>query len=589
MFNRKIIKKIVLSAIFGFFIVSGIHAKGILESPEYKRAYKEEKQETAKMVIGMKVETSADALFLLFDSVPEETTGLNVSLEDITGTDFINNSGESRFFIGLSASSSVKNMIKTYQNISGDALKQIKLSRKLKIPFAKTGHRYQVIVLFTTNVTESGAGNSVSNRVYTAKTEFTADKGIYFNNEIILNKNETTVTLSSEPQLPANTEYAPGKYIWSVTVTGDFGLMSFPMQFNDNPSGSSLSWDYDRFMKEKFAALEGGGHSASITVFCNVIHDGIIWSIEIPKHKLTFFYDSGNEILTYRDIIFACLDTLGKPLPEGYEQHSADIYIKEISPWGFNILVADNGLVTESVIRKTYEADLYDYYAREAIGKTIFFYSVFDKEFTCEGFYKDATVYKINDSGYAVIIDPYIKDHILWCDIQLYKNEKFEKPEKHANLLLDKDEIATINLLIDLIGQPVNSIPDSFKPHADNSEQSGIYLKEEGICKYRIFAVDGFIVNASIQYNTNSFYTLFLCYDAVKDYFNKQFDFVDEARHYQYYRDCTIFKRKDGSYIILDKISESQVGFVDVDGNLSWELNFKVEFNNDANIKYRKR
>jgi len=228
--------------------------------------------------IDLKAETVPEGICITFDNIPKETNRLFIML---------NNYG------GKEQPESTYDIIGSYSDIKGDILEQVKQTRKIVFPFVQAGQKYGILVSF-----ENEKGQKIVGVPEWINTECIANAGIYFNDglKLELNKNNTSVILSSEPEFSKEVQYAPEKYWYRVSIdSSENGSLSY-----SDKSTNGLYWDFEPQMTYDFKKgeyLQSGNYSAYVTAYRNVIYDNVTWAVEIAKTP-EFIYSLKWGILT---------------------------------------------------------------------------------------------------------------------------------------------------------------------------------------------------------------------------------------------------------------------------------------------------
>ena len=123
-------------------------------------------------------------------------------------------------------------------------------------------------------------------------TVFVAENGNYYDNylELIINESQTSVTLSSKPVFPAETQYDPYNYRFGVIVKENETSTIFPIKYD-----GGIHWEFvpELDLKEQWR-LQSGNYPTVITAYCNVTYDNIPWEVDIAKSPV-FIYSYKSE------------------------------------------------------------------------------------------------------------------------------------------------------------------------------------------------------------------------------------------------------------------------------------------------------
>jgi len=213
--------------------------------------------------IGLNVETVSEGICITFDNIPIETDRINIF-----------------FFNGIENSDKPHDNNSSMSEINGDVLKYIKKTRKVIFPFVQKGQNYTIWISFSSKQRFIDGLANIYSR------ECIANNGIYFNDgiKLELNKNNSNVTLSSEPKFSKEVQFAPYKYEYTLSLG--------PYKYDREKITNELQWNFEpeitNDLKES-KYLESGNYSAYATVYCNIIYDNITWKVEIAK-SLEFIY-----------------------------------------------------------------------------------------------------------------------------------------------------------------------------------------------------------------------------------------------------------------------------------------------------------
>ena len=173
---------------------------------------------------------------------------------------------------------STHEIIGSYSNIMGNTLDQVKHTGRIIFPFVKAGQSYNVSVGF-----EDDNGQIIAGAHDWIYAKCVANAGIYFNDglKLELNKANTAVTLSSEPEFSSEVQYAPEKYLYTVRIDiSNHGSLGY------SDKGSGLYWNFEPQMTNDLREgkhLQNGNYSAYVTAYRNIIYDNTVWTVEIAK------------------------------------------------------------------------------------------------------------------------------------------------------------------------------------------------------------------------------------------------------------------------------------------------------------------
>jgi len=208
-----------------------------------------------------------EGILITFSHIPAETSRLFINIQYPNNPD------------------SVHDIISSHSDLRGNSLEQVKQTKKVIFPFVQAGRKYKISAIFQNEKFED-----ISDWIHADRI---ADKGIYFDNNISLNLNDTNtgVTLSSEPIFSSDVTFAETKYNFAVTIivsqTETEGS-SIGVGSNHISGVEGLTWIFDPKMTRhlhKGEYLANGSYPAFVTARCNIIYNNITWSIEIAKTR----------------------------------------------------------------------------------------------------------------------------------------------------------------------------------------------------------------------------------------------------------------------------------------------------------------
>ena len=170
-------------------------------------------------------------------------------------------------------------------------LEKVKQTGKVIFPFVQAGQKYRISAMVYNQQEFRQMRDNFMPR--TAETECIAENGIYFNSDFIkleLNKDNSAVTLSSEPVFSSALMFDNQKYTYSVTIlvseNESVGVGDHHIPEGLSPDG--LTWTFEPHMtavnlKEIDWLVSGNHYSAWSQVYVNIIYDDILWSVEVAK------------------------------------------------------------------------------------------------------------------------------------------------------------------------------------------------------------------------------------------------------------------------------------------------------------------
>ena len=203
-----------------------------------------------------------EGICVIFENIPPDATGIFLHISTSSGPAY-----------------SARNIVSTYSDIRGGALEQVKRTGRVVLPFVKSGLKYIISASFEKD------DEPLTDDDYF--TECTPYSGVYFTGDIELRLNETYTgaALSREPVFPAAVRYAPVKYDFRAFLDL-YGIVS--ISYSDTDTVRGLSWDFEPLMTQYLNAsgyLQKGNYPVFITAYCNLIHDNVLWTVEIAKSR----------------------------------------------------------------------------------------------------------------------------------------------------------------------------------------------------------------------------------------------------------------------------------------------------------------
>ena len=216
--------------------------------------------------IGMKAEAVPEGIQLSFDKLSNDINRMFV---------LFSHNGEMEIVTGT------HDIVTTYADLKGSALEDLKAKGSITCPFVRPGKNYYIYVSYE----KEGAAYALGLNSNNLTARVVADNGTYFENEVELSLNEslTGITLSAEPEYPAEVKYAPEKYWYSVNVDlGAMGSLGYSCKNVSNP----FNWNFEPAFSEELKEgnhLQSGEYPAYISAFSTLIYDSVAWNVEIAK------------------------------------------------------------------------------------------------------------------------------------------------------------------------------------------------------------------------------------------------------------------------------------------------------------------
>jgi hypothetical protein len=203
-------------------------------------------------IIGLNTENVPEGILLSFDNIPTETNRMFIHL------------------MGYSVNN--ENPVPLFVDIREIQLDKVKETSRVICPFVQNDVKYIIGVNFN-----AGENYETENWIY---SEIIADKGIYSVNDLTLELNDTQtgVILSAEPLFSSNVQYAPQKYMYTLTIKKDENnASSYSETLDDN---NTLSWN---FSPEYIGDINNGNFPADVTAYCNINYDNMMWIVGIAS------------------------------------------------------------------------------------------------------------------------------------------------------------------------------------------------------------------------------------------------------------------------------------------------------------------
>ena len=221
------------------------------------------KNQEANMEIEMKAEAVSEGICLIFNNIPSETIRLFIMIQNWEGNEQLK---------------STREITGSYSDITGYTLEQVKQTGRIIFPFVKAGKNYTISASF-----EGVRGQAVAGAPDWIYAKCDANAGNYFNDglKLELNKTNTGVTLSSEPEFSKEVQYSPDRYKYSVKIdVSSHGSLGY------SDRGTGLHWDFEPQMTNDLKEgehLQNGNYPAYVTAYHNIIYDNVTWTVEIAK------------------------------------------------------------------------------------------------------------------------------------------------------------------------------------------------------------------------------------------------------------------------------------------------------------------
>jgi len=242
------------------------------------------KNQVTGAVFGFTAEAVPEGLLLSFNNIPPDSIRLFISVHSWGDKEELENGHDI-----VSSYADIRDASFSRGGIHSLQLEKVKETGKVIFPIVQPGQKYYISAMVQT---KADIDNDVI-PIFIDK-EIIAENGIYFNKEHVtleLNNTNSAVTLLSEPLFSSDVIFNTQKYDFSVTIiakeNGSIGLGTHHIPAGLSSDG--LSWVFEPYMTENLKINNGGWlesdnyYPAWVKVYVNIIHDNIIWSVEIAK------------------------------------------------------------------------------------------------------------------------------------------------------------------------------------------------------------------------------------------------------------------------------------------------------------------
>jgi len=178
-------------------------------------------------------------------------------------------------------------------------LEKLRETGTMLFPFVEPGKKYYVSVdVYTLLERKQFISYDENPQWSSANTEVIAKNGIYFNRDDVrleLNNDNTAITLTYQPVFSSEVIFADQMYRFGFTVQiGDASLGVGDHHIPEGLSSDGLTWVFEPQMstfnlRSGDWLEEGVNYPAWASAFVNIIHDEIIWSINIANTPMSNF------------------------------------------------------------------------------------------------------------------------------------------------------------------------------------------------------------------------------------------------------------------------------------------------------------
>jgi hypothetical protein len=217
-------------------------------------------QSITEISIELVAETTQDGISLAFSEIPSDATRIFV-------------------YISLLNDNPIDGS-QMFADIRDSALDQVKNTRMITCPFVKEGSEYSIIAFISTSKDYSDDSD------ITVNSTGIAGGGIRPTNKLALYliDENTGVMLSDPPVFSDDVTYDGHHYMYEVTI--DIAAnrsIGYGEGATDALSVHFMPSMKEDFIKEGFQ--DKGTFPAFVTVFSNLVHENIIWSVGIAQTK----------------------------------------------------------------------------------------------------------------------------------------------------------------------------------------------------------------------------------------------------------------------------------------------------------------
>ena len=241
------------------------------------------KSEVTDAGFGLTAEVISEGILLIFYNIPPDSIRLFISIQSWDDT------GEFGSYHMISSFADIRDASFLGGAISSLQLERIKGNGRIIFPIVQAGQKYTISASIQTRY---DIDNDITPTfIY---TEIIAENGIYFNREDLqfeVNETNTAVTLHSVPVFSSDVVFCSQKIGFSVFISvGESRSISVATHhIPDGLSSDGLTWTFEPQMTDNLREnnnnwLQSGNYyPAWARAYANIIHDGIIWSVEIAK------------------------------------------------------------------------------------------------------------------------------------------------------------------------------------------------------------------------------------------------------------------------------------------------------------------
>ena len=238
---------------------------------------------------GFIAEAVSEGILLTFSNIPSDSVRLFIAVQSWDDT------GEMGHYNRISSFADIRDASFPYGAISSFQLERVKETGRVIFPIVQMGQKYTISASVQSR---SDLDNGIE-PVF-IEVEVTAENGIYFNRDGVqfeLNDTNSAVTLHSMPLFSSSVVFHAQKIEFN-TVVSVMDVGSISVGTHHIPAGLSsdgLTWTFQPQMTDSLRAdnngwLQSGSYyPAWSVVYANIVHDDIVWSVEIAKTSIFDF------------------------------------------------------------------------------------------------------------------------------------------------------------------------------------------------------------------------------------------------------------------------------------------------------------
>lgn len=207
-------------------------------------------------VLGLQIENTPRGMRLTFDDIPADTTTVYINMYE--------NKHDGRQWSDV------------FGIVLGPKLDEIKQTKYVLCPFVKKDQSYEISVQLSRN-------NEIIGGSEVIKTTPSQDATYVSNNiELQLNTEQTSVTLSPEPEFSASVEFDELKYEYILLFFPDESSSSSTGIYSGNDLTCTFIPDTTNLIEENAPEMKGT-FPAHAVALCNIKNEGVLWKLCAAK------------------------------------------------------------------------------------------------------------------------------------------------------------------------------------------------------------------------------------------------------------------------------------------------------------------